>query len=116
MALVIANPACCCTFISHQAVSQQPSQSCCSGKKDPSQKKNDTPCTCSFAKEKAAPKADLFSPNPGTTILPLLANPSPETLLPILPEAVVFLKKWPPGDLPVPTCGSRLAAKCSYLI
>ncbi|MGJ8643057.1 MAG: hypothetical protein ACSHX9_06585 [Luteolibacter sp.] len=116
MALVIANPACCCTFTSHLAGSQQTSQSCCSGKKDPSQNQNDTPCTCSFAKEKAAPEADLFSPQPGSTILPPLANTSPDFSLPTLPEAVVFLKKWPPGDIPVPTHGSRLAAKCSYLI
>ncbi|MDP4624657.1 MAG: hypothetical protein NWT08_05895 [Akkermansiaceae bacterium] len=115
MALVIANPACCCAFKAHSDSTSQTSNSCCSGKTDPSKKKEDKSCTCSQAKEKTSPEKHLFT----VDLTFSLITPEPistEIPLPKLSEAADFLAKWPPGRLPIPTVGNRLAINCTYLI
>ncbi len=113
MALVIANPACCCAFTSDSEVSEQIVKSCCPQKEGNKQHKS---CACSIDKTKSSPEVDLNLPAPASIVLPLSASPSTEVFLPTLPEAVAFIAKWPPGRLPVATTRSRLAGKCSYLI
>jgi hypothetical protein len=116
MALVIANPACCCALKAHPQKVSQSTHSCCSGKTDSSRKKNDKPCNCSSAHQKAAPGNDFFKADSGNVqLLPQLAA-STEAPLPKLSEAADFLAKWPPGRLPVATIQTRLAGKCSFLI
>ncbi len=113
MALVIASPTCCCAFSSHFQSSPEVAQSCCS-KKDSS--KEHKSCACSIDKKRSSPEVDLNLATPVGVDLPLTPAPSNELFIATLPEAISFLKKWPPGGLPVPTHGSRLAVKCSYLI
>ncbi len=113
MALVIASPACCCAFTSHFQSPQAIARSCCSNNDSHKQHQS---CSCSLDKKKSSPEADFNLAAPVGVDLPLAPAPSTELFLTTLPEAVAFLKKWPPGDLPIPTNGSRLAAKCSYLI
>lgn len=115
MALVIANPACCCAFKAQSDSTSQTSHSCCLGKTSPSKKQDDKPCTCSQAKEKASPEEHLFS----VDLTFSLITPEPistEIPLPKLSEAADFLAKWPPGRLPISPLGTRLAINCTYLI
>ena len=112
MALVIANPACCCALTTP---AQNASTSCCSGKSQDNDGDKHS-CPCSIDKQKSTHEVDLNIPVPTGPELQVAASPAPATFLPKLPEAVSFLKKWPPGRIPLPTTGNRLAAKCSYLI
>jgi hypothetical protein len=114
--LVIADPACCCAFKSHPQNACQTTQSCCSGKTDPSRKKNDAPCNCSTAQQKAAPEKDFFKADSGSVKLLPQPTAATEAHLPRIPEAADLLAKWPPGRLPVATIQTRLAGKCSFLI
>ncbi len=116
LALAIANPACCCAFSPENQASQASGSCCPSGSQTKKDDKGGS-CTCSFAKEKAAPDTDLFKPNTSSSDFILLVAPcSDDDRISSLPEAVAFLAKWPPGRLPVPPVGTRLATKCSYLI
>ena len=118
MALAIANPACCCALKGHTGNGKAPS--CCASSSDSpdDSEKEDKPCACSFAKEKATPEQEAILPDmgPAQPLPPLIGSWDSLHLLPKLSQATTFLKKWPPGSLPTPTTAARLAAKCSYLI
>lgn len=118
LVLAIANPACCCSFEAHRGHSTTQNSSCCSGKSKPSDDKDGKPCTCSLAKEKIAPEAKVFAvESSGSHPLPEIPElPATESIGSVFPETISFIKRWPPCRMPVPTTGSRLAAKCSYLI
>ena len=116
MALVIANPACCCAFTSSHKNSEQPLKSCCSNNSKDDSNQDHKSCNCSIDKQQSSLETDFNLPAPVSADFQYSESPSADLFLPALPEAVAFLKKRPPGDLPVPTVGSRLAAKCSYLI
>lgn len=116
LALAIANPACCCAFSPENHASQASGSCCPSGSQKKKDNKGDS-CTCSFVTEKAAPDTDLFKSNTSNSDFLLLVAPcSDDDRISSLPEAVTFLAKWPPGRLPVPPVGTRLATKCYYLI
>ncbi|MEP2775649.1 MAG: hypothetical protein ABJQ29_03230 [Luteolibacter sp.] len=116
MALVIANPACCCAFKAQVQKASQASHSCCSEKSNSSHRDKEKPCSCSTAHEKTTPDTDFFKAECGSCQLLPQLTVSTETPLPKLSEAADFLAKWPPGRLPVASTQTRLAGKCSYLI
>ncbi len=120
MALAIANPACCCALTGNSQNGSDSSRTCCvsTQSSENDSKKQEKSCSCAFAKEKSALEHEAILPDlkPAQQLPPILANGDSRDLLPKLSQATTFLKKWPPGSLPVPTHAARLAAMCSYLI
>jgi len=118
MALVIANPVCCCAFKAFSQTTSQASHSCCAGKSGKEKQKDGNTCGCASVEKKTAPENQPVLAQAGD-FQPLIPGPSlasPGKFLSDLPGAVAFIAKWPPGRLPVATTRARLAGKCSYLI
>ena len=118
MALVIANPICCCAFKdSCQTITQAP-QSCCGDKSGKETQKDSKGCACASVEKQTAPENQPVL-SQASDFQPLIPGPSfasPKDFLSELPEAVAPIAKSPPGRLPVATTRARLAGKCSYLI
>ena len=120
MALVIANPACCCAFGCGSQDEEAPVHSCCSGSQDSNEEpdQENKTCTCFLEKEKAKTESDFLLS--GGNFSDLIPAPNPATdkaaFIPNIPVAVVFISKWPPGHLPIPSLGERLACRSSYLL
>lgn len=120
MALVIANPACCCVFGCGIGTEDKPVHSCCSGETIPGGDDSDQKegsCSCHL-KKKASSETDSFL----DVGRPQHLIPSPSDysdgaeLLPQIAEAVQFVSKWPPGYLLPPPMSRRLAQHGCYLL
>jgi hypothetical protein len=121
MALVIANPACCCVFGCGNGSDEEPIHSCCSGSS--SSDENDSEdeekgCQC-FSKKKASSETNIVflagKTSPPIPSPPALAEDRLE-LLPNISVAVQFVSKWPPGHLAPPPLTRRLALHGCYLL
>lgn len=121
MALVIANPACCCVFGCGAGSDEEPVHSCCSGSLSGDENDSDEEekgCQC-FSKKKACSETDLVflagKTNPSIPNPPAFAE-DPLELLPKISVAVEFVSKWPPGHLAPPPLMRRLALHGCYLL
>ena len=121
MALVIANPACCCFFGCGDIEEGKPfHHSCCSGESPSGEDDSDEEkggCNC-FLKESALSETDTFlnAGRPQQSIdPPQIVSDGAETL-PRVAQAVQCVSKWPPGSLPPPPMSRRLAQHGCYLL
>jgi hypothetical protein len=120
MALVIANPACCCVFGCGVGNEDKPVRSCCSGEAAPGDDDSDQKegsCSCHL-KKKASSDTDFFlkAGKPKDSIPSPVVVSDGADLLPKVAEAVHFVSKWPPGHLPPPPTSRRLAQHGCYLL
>lgn len=123
LALVVANPVCCCAFTSTSNHDEAPVHSCCAGGSDsgPDREKQpddrqDRKCTCHLDQDKAATEVELPRPGedrPDSGRLPrTMAAQLGWTANLALVEPLA--SKWPPGHLRPPSLLRRLARHGSY--
>lgn len=122
LALVMANPLCCCAFAATLEAGEPPIHSCCSGNNSDSggegqpDEREKRGCGCHLDRDKTTtevalpgPPDEVRSPGfPAPAPAPFPGPPAP------LPLAVPLASKWPPGHLRPPSLRRRLACHGSY--
>lgn len=129
IALLIGNPMCCCAMSGLFAKDNQDEQkptprihSCCSHSvefcEEEEEPERPDSCPCFLEKERFLPASETFSPPSeiGDEVTKTPQQGGSSFLLPHLSPVVSNLKKWPPGCLPIPPTGGRLALNCCYLL
>ncbi|MGJ8677048.1 MAG: hypothetical protein ACSHX0_06000 [Akkermansiaceae bacterium] len=123
LALLIGNPLCCCALALQISDADTPVHSCCAQQADPSNESEEEkkPCQCPCDKDgKALSEThEKVDAAPAKNLDPhhvwLLATEA-DLSLPRISTAAGHIAKWPPGRLPIPSMGERLASHCSYLL
>ena len=127
MALLIGNPMCCCAIATlygddpDKELEQQDHSCCCpSVEQDDQEEKPDEPdsCPCFLkeAKSLTLTQALLIKFSDDDEMSKVLLRTSCHFTLPHLSPVVSDLSKWPPGPLPTPSLGRRIALQCCYLL
>ena len=124
LALLIGNPMCCCAMATLYGADPDkeialPDHSCCcpSVEQDDQEEKPDS-CPCFLKKVKSLPLTQtLFLNFTGDDeMAKALLRTSSHFTRPHLSPVVSDLSKWPPGPLPTPSLGRRIALQCCYLL
>lgn len=122
LALVMANPVCCCAFAATLEPGEPPVHSCCSGnhpeadgEDQPDQQEKRT-CGCHLDRDKTSTEVALPGPpeevrSPGLSAPAPVPFPGPSAALPL---TVPLTSKWPPGHLRPPSLRRRLACHGCY--
>jgi len=120
LAILIANPGCCCGFACGEIRGEEVVHSCCSGKTSPEENDSEQEkgeCFCHL-KKKVSPVTEvsmLPGPSQGPDSFPSdFLNESHVFEAPS--EATKFVSRWPPGYLPPPPMSRRLARHACYLL